>query len=162
VVKEKTEKRIKEEKIIKEEHIKELIKELIKEKIEINEYKYKKYTYNYIMNFDAKVQQWVQIDNELKKLSDHVKKLREHRNDLELQLTNYAKNNHMINSTIQLNQDKLKFVDTKVPEPLTFRYLEKTLGEIIKDESKVQLIMERLKQKRSVKIVPEIKRFSIN
>ena len=114
------------------------------------------------MSFDAKVQQWVQVDNELKKLNDRVKQLREQRNVLETNLTTYAKTNNMTNSTIQLNQDRLKFVDTKVPEPLTFKYLEKTLGEIIKDETKVQLIMEHIKQKRAVKIVPEIKRFSNN
>jgi len=114
------------------------------------------------MSFENKVQQWVQIDNELKKLNDQVKQLREQRNSLETNLTSYVKTNNMTNSILQLNQDKLKFVDTKVPEPLTFKYLEKSLGEIIKDESKVQLIMEHIKQKRAVKIVPEIKRFSNN
>ena len=114
------------------------------------------------MSFDAKVQQWVQVDNELKKLNDRIKQLREQRNVLETNLTTYAKTNNMTNSTIQLNQDRLKFVDTKVPEPLTFKYLEKTLGEIIKDETKVQLIMEHIKNKRAVKIIPEIKRFSNN
>lgn len=114
------------------------------------------------MSFENKVQQWVHIDNELKKLNDHVRQLREQRNTLEANLTTYAKTNNMTNSTLQLNQDKLKFVETKVPEPLTYKYLEKTLGEIIKDETKVQLIMEHIKQKRAVKIVPEIKRFSIN
>lgn len=114
------------------------------------------------MSFENKVQQWVHLDNELKKLNDQVKHLREQRNTLESNLTNYAKTNNMTNSVLQLNQDKLKFVETKVPEPLTFKYLEKTLGEIIKDETKVQLIMEHIKQKRAVKIVPEIKRFSNN
>ena len=114
------------------------------------------------MSFESKIQQWVQLDNELKKLNDHVKNIRAQRNTLEENLTNYAKTNNMSNSTIQINNNKLRFVDTKVPEPLTFKYLEKTLGEIIKDESKVQLIMEHLKQKRAVKTVPEIKRFSYN
>ena len=114
------------------------------------------------MSFENKVQQWVHLDNQLKKINDSAKQLREQKNALESNLTNYAKSNNMTNSTVQLNQDKLKFIETKVPEPLTFKYLEKTLGEIIKDETKVQLIMEHIKQKRSVKIVPEIKRFSIN
>jgi dihydroorotase len=114
------------------------------------------------MNFETKVQQWVHLDNELKKLNDHVRQLREQRNSLEANLTNYAKNNNMTNSMIQLNNDKLKFVETRVQEPLTYKYLEKTLGEIIKDESKVKLIMEHIKQKRAVKMVPEIKRFSCN
>jgi len=114
------------------------------------------------MSFETNVQQWIQLDNQLKKLNDQVKHLREQRNTLEDKLTTSAKINNMENSTIQLNQDKLKFVDTKVPEPITFKYLEKTLGEIIKDDTKVRLIMEHIKQKRAVKIVPEIKRFYNN
>lgn len=114
------------------------------------------------MSFENKIQQWVQLDNQLKKLNEQVKQLREQRNSLESNLTNYAKTNHMADTTIKVNNDKLKFVDTKVPEPLTFKYLEKTLGEIIKNDTQVQLIMEHIKQKRAVKIVPEIKRFSSN
>jgi len=65
-------------------------------------------------------------------------------------------------TTFKVNNDKLKFVDTRIVEPLTFKYLEKTLGEIIKNESQVQVIMDHIKQKRAIKIVPEIKRFSTN
>ena len=114
------------------------------------------------MNFENKIQQWVHLDNQLKKLNDQVKQLREQRNSLETNLTTYAKTNNMAQTTVQVNNDKLKFVETKVPEPLTFKYLEKTLGEIIKNESQVKVIMEHIKQKRAVKIVPEIKRFSNN
>ena len=114
------------------------------------------------MSFENKVQQWVQLDNQLKKLNEQVKQLRDQRNSLETNLTSYAKTNNMSDSTIKINNDRLKFVDTKVPEPLTFKYLEKTLGEIIKNESQVQLIMEHIKQKRTIKIVSEIKRFSNN
>lgn len=114
------------------------------------------------MSFENKIQQWVQLDNQLKKLNEQAKQLREQRNSLESNLTTYAKTNNMVDTTIKVNNDKLKFVDTKVPEPLTFKYLEKTLGEIIKNETQVQVIMEHIKQKRAVKIVPEIKRFSNN
>ena len=114
------------------------------------------------MSFENKIQQWVQLDNQLKKLNEQVKQLREQRNSLETNLTTYAKSNNMADTTIKVNSDKLKFVDTKVPEPLTFKYLEKTLGEIIKNESQVHVIMDYIKQKRLIKIVPEIKRFSNN
>ena len=114
------------------------------------------------MSFENKIQQWVQLDTELKKLNEQVRQLREQRNSLESNLTTYAKTNNISDKTIKVNNDKLKFVDTKVLEPLTFKYLEKTLGEIIKNESQVQLIMEHIKQKRTVKVVPEIKRFSSN
>ena len=114
------------------------------------------------MSFENKIQQWVHLDNQVKKLNEQVKQLREQRNSIETNLTTYAKTNNMTNATVQVNNDKLKFVETKVPEPITFKYLEKTLGEIIKNETQVHLILEHIKQKRAIKVVQEIKRFSPN
>ncbi len=111
------------------------------------------------MSFDNQIQQWIQLDNQLKKINEQAKQLREQRNSLEQTITTYAKSNNMMNTTVQLNTDKLKFVDAKLQEPLTFKYLERSLAEIIKNESQVQLIMEHLRQKRASKIVPEIRRY---
>ena len=66
------------------------------------------------------------------------------------------------NSLLQIDNSKLKFTNTRVPEPLTFKYLERVLSEVITNEKQVHLIMEHIKQKREIKIVPEIKRFSNN
>jgi seryl-tRNA synthetase len=114
------------------------------------------------MSFENQIQQWVQIDNQLKQLNEKTRELREKRNELEENITNYASTNNLSNSTIKISDGKLKFSNTKIPEPLTFKYLEKTLSEVIKNPSQVELIMEHIKQKRNVKIVPEIKRFSNN
>lgn len=114
------------------------------------------------MSFENQIQQWVQMDNQLKQLNEKTKELREKKNTLEKNITSYVSSNNLSNSTVQIGDGKLKFTNTKVPEPLTFKYLEKTLGEIIKNETQVQLIMEHIKQKRTIKIVPEIKRFSNN
>jgi prefoldin subunit 5 len=114
------------------------------------------------MSFENKIQQWVSIDNQLKILNEKVKLLRESKNELSEDITNYASKNNLSNSTIQISDGKLKFANTRVSEPLTFKYLEKSLAEIIKNELQVKQIMEHLKQKRSVKMVPEIKRFSNN
>jgi dihydroorotase len=81
---------------------------------------------------------------------------------LEQNITSYASSNNLSNSSIKIGNEKLKFANTRVPEPITFKYLEKTLGEVIKNESQVKLIIEHIKQKRNIKIVPEIKRFSNN
>jgi dihydroorotase len=114
------------------------------------------------MSFEGQIQQWVQLDNQLKQLNEKTKELREKRNTLEGNITNYVSSNNLSNATVQISDGKLKFVNTKVQEPLTFKYLEKTLSEVIKNESQVKLIMEHIKQKRSFKTVPEIKRFSNN
>jgi DNA repair ATPase RecN len=113
-------------------------------------------------NFENQIKHWVQVDNELKELQEQTKELREKKNMLEKNLITYATLNSLSNSSIQVNNDKVKFANTKVIEPLTFRYLEKTLGEIIKNENQVKIIMDHIKQKREIKIVPEIKRFSNN
>jgi seryl-tRNA synthetase len=112
------------------------------------------------MSFENQIQQWVQLDNQLKQLNEKTKELREKRNMLEEKITNYA--NNLSNATVQISDGKLKFVNTKVQEPLTFKYLERTLCEVIKNESQVKLIMEHIKQKRAIRNVAEIKRFSNN
>ena len=114
------------------------------------------------MSFENQIQQWVLVDNQLKLLNDKMKTLRETRNALTGNITSYAEKNNLSNSTVNISDGKLKFVNTKVQAPLTFKYLEKTLGEIIQNENQVKLIIEKLKQKRNVKIIPEIKRYSNN
>jgi seryl-tRNA synthetase len=114
------------------------------------------------MSFENQIKQWVQLDNQLKELNERTKELREKRNTLEKNITTYATSNNLSNSTVQISDGKLKFTNTRVPEPLTFKYLEKTLSEVIKNENQVKLIMEHIRQKREIKLVPEIKRFSNN
>lgn len=114
------------------------------------------------MSFENQIQQWVSIDNQLKQLNEKVKELRDKRNNLEDNITTYASENNLSNATVKISDGRLKFTNTKVQEPLTFKYLERTLGEVIKNESQVKLILEHLRQNRAVKIVPEIKRFSNN
>jgi len=111
------------------------------------------------MNFESHIQQWVSLDNQLKLLNEKTRELREKRNHLEEQITRHAANT---TSAIKISDGRLKLVDTRVPEPLTFKYLEKTLGEIIKNEAQVKTIVEHIKKRRSVKVIPEIKRYYDN
>jgi uncharacterized coiled-coil DUF342 family protein len=114
------------------------------------------------MSFEGQIQQWVSLDNQLKILNAKTKELREKRNELEKNITKYASVNNLTNSIVQISDGKLKITNTKIVEPLTFKYLENTLGGVIKNESQINQIIEYLKQKRNVQILPEIKRFSNN
>ena len=114
------------------------------------------------MSFENQIQQWVSIDNQLKNINEKAKELREKRNVLEQSITNYASSNNLSNASIKISDGRLKFTNTRVPEPITLKYLEKTLSEVIKNESQAKLIMDHIRQKRNIKIVPEIKRFSNN
>jgi phage shock protein A len=114
------------------------------------------------MSFEEQIKQWVSLDNQIKELNDKIKEIRTKRNTLEEKLITHVSSNNLSNMTVKVNNDKIKFVNTKVTEPLTFKYLEGTLNEIIKNTSQVDLIMEQIKKKRTSKIVPEIKRFYNN
>lgn len=112
------------------------------------------------MSFENQIQKWVSIDNEIKNLNEKIKLLRDSRNQLSENIINYANEKKITNSTIKITDGKLKFANTKVTEPLTFKYIENTLAEIIVNETQLKYIMEHLKNKRTSKIISEIKRYS--
>jgi hypothetical protein len=111
------------------------------------------------LTFNQKIQEWVSLDNQIKKMYSDIKALRDKRNTLEKYIMENSENNTCKNSIIKITDGSLKFVNTRVPEPVTFKYLERTMGEIIKNETQVKQIMEHIKNKRNIKIVSEIKRF---
>lgn len=114
------------------------------------------------MSFEDKIQQWVLLDNQSKIVSEKLREIRDKKNNLEENITTYVEQNNLNNAVVRISDGKLKFAKTKVTSPLTFKYLEKSLGEVIKNESQSRQILEYLKTKREYKFVPEIKRFSTN
>ena len=114
------------------------------------------------MSFESEIQQWVILDNQTRQLNEKLKELRDKKNQLATNITTYAENNEMMNSFVKISDGKLKFANTKVAEPLSYKYFERSLGEIIKNEEQVKTIMTHIKQRREHKLVQEIKRFSNN
>lgn len=114
------------------------------------------------MNFENQIQNWVSIDNQLRILSEKMKELRDKKNTIGENILEYAKKNNLSKSTIKISDGRLKFMNTKIANPLTFKYLEKSLSEIIPNESQVKAIIQHLKQNREFKMVEDIKRFSEN
>ena len=112
------------------------------------------------MNFDNQIQQWVTVDNKLKAVNEQVKDLREKRNTLTESIIQHASDNNM--ETIKISDGRLKLTNVNTPEPLTYKFLETNLGGILKNQDQVKTIIQYLKQRRTVKVSPEIKRFSTN
>ena len=114
------------------------------------------------MNLDQQIKDWVQLDNQLKIWNEKVKELRDKRNLVHNGIIDYASKHDLLNSNIKIGDNKLKFNQTKITNPLTFKYLEKCLGEVIRNENQVTQIMDYIKSKREVKSIYEIKRYSNN
>jgi len=112
------------------------------------------------MSFEQNIQKWVSLDNKIKILNDNLNQLREQRAELSKSLYTYAERNNLNGANIQISDGKLKFVTSKVSNPLSFKYVEKSLGEIIHNEEQVKKIVNYLKEHREFKNVQELKRFS--
>jgi len=106
---------------------------------------------------DEDIKQWVLINNELKILNEKINELREKKNSLCKKMFNYAESNRLVNHFIPLKNGKLKITTMNVIQPLTFKYIEKSLGEIIKNENQIKQIVSHIKEKREIKLLPDIK-----
>ena len=109
------------------------------------------------MSFEQQIQQWVTIDNQMKIVGDKMKELRDKKNTLSEQINTHIETTQF-NSAVKISDGQLKFVKVKETQPLTFKYLETCLSEIIKNEEQVKKIVDYIKNKREVNYVPEIKR----
>jgi hypothetical protein len=110
------------------------------------------------MDFEQQIQQWVNLDNQMKMINERLKELREKKNSIEDKIHSHIELSELSNATVKINDGQLKFVKIKDTQQLTFKYLETCLSEIIKNEEQVKKIVEYIKNKREVKYVPEIKR----
>lgn len=116
-------------------------------------------TTNTSNNLDKSIQNWVELDNELKRLNEKAKDIRTRKNDIENKLMTYVEDNNMNNSVVNISDGKIKFCETKQTSPLTLGFLEKCLSEVIANQSQVKQIVDYIKSKRETKMVPEIKRY---
>ena len=114
------------------------------------------------MSLEHHIQKWVSIDTQMKTLSEQMRELREQKNELNDTITTHVENSNLSNATIQISDGRIKFVKVKDTQPLTFKYLESCLRDIIKNEEQVTKILDYVKNKREVKYVSEIKRFYNN
>lgn len=110
-------------------------------------------------HLDKTIQNWVELDNELKKLNEKAKDVRTRKNDIEDKIMTYVEDNNMNNSVVNITDGKIKFCEVKQTQPLTLGFLEKCLSEVIANQSQVKQIVDYIKSKRETKIVPEIKRY---
>jgi hypothetical protein len=113
------------------------------------------------MTFQEQIKGWVSLDNQLKILNDKVRVIRDERNNIGEQITNYVETENLQNATVEISDGKLKFLNNKVIQPLSFKLLESCLNEIM-DQEQAKTIIKYIKTKREVKNVNDIKRSYTN
>ena len=93
------------------------------------------------MSLEENVNRWLNIDNKIKQHNQLLKDLRETRNDLEENISNYAKDNNISNLSIKTQEGILKLVNVKNQTPLTFKYIEKCLNELLMKPKQMKLLI---------------------
>jgi len=116
-------------------------------------------TISAVSAFDKQIQKWIELDNKLKKINSEIKTTREMKNDLEASIMEVVNNKKLLNTSIATMDGRLRFIETKTSNPLSLTFIEQCLHEIIPNSSQVQHILKYIKDKREIKINPEIKRY---
>jgi len=112
------------------------------------------------LSFEQQIQRWVSIDNQIKIYNDKLHELREEKSKLNENIIKHVETNNLKNSSVQISDGKLRFVTSNSANPLSFKYVEKSLGDIIKNQNQVKQIVSYLKEHREIKTITEVKRFS--
>jgi hypothetical protein len=108
--------------------------------------------------FIQNVQKWVTSDTQLKLVNEKTKQLRQYRNTLSENICSYIQENNMENTRLEISDGEVKMFDKKDYAPITFGYIEETLGKIIKEKSQVDYIIKTLKENRKINIHQELRK----
>jgi hypothetical protein len=110
-------------------------------------------------SLEDNIKKYVELDNQLKLINDKAKIIRETKNSINKNVCDYLERNNHANSVIEITDGSLKISENKIQTPLSYKFIEKCLGEIIPDEEKVNHIIRYIKNKREVQIEKTLKRF---
>jgi len=108
--------------------------------------------------FIENIQKWVMIDSQIKLINEKVKKARETKHQLLDEITAYVSENNIEHTKIEISDGELRFYEKKEYQPITFGYVEDSLGKIISDKKQVDFIMNYLKENREITVSKDIRR----
>ena len=108
--------------------------------------------------FIENIQKWVMIDSQIKLINEKVKKARTLKNQLLEEIITYASKNNIENTKIEISDGELRFYEKKEYQPITFGYVEESLGKIIHDKKQVDYIMNYLRENREITVSKDIRR----
>ena len=111
------------------------------------------------MSFETKICEWVNTDNKIRKYYELIKSERAMRAQLTDYIISYAETNSMQHSVIQITDGKLKFQNTRITSPLSYKLIKECLNECLGNEETVSQIMQYIKNKREIHYNREVKRF---
>ena len=113
------------------------------------------------MTYEQSLRSWVNYDTQIDELTNNVKTLREEKNIAHNNAKSCPEYNKSLDAQIKIKVQNgyLRVVNIKETQPLTFKFLEDCLNEIITNEEQVNKIIGYVKNKRIITYKTEIKRY---
>jgi hypothetical protein len=110
------------------------------------------------------VQYWVYYNNKIKELNNETRRLRATEAAYEQQILQLLKSSNMMNPVIQIGDGRIIIGEDKNQQPLSYSMLETTLTNYYAgkpgSKNETQDILKFIRQQRSVKSTPCLKRVS--
>tara|TARA_B100000424_G_scaffold205430_1_gene162492 strand:- start:514 stop:858 length:345 start_codon:yes stop_codon:yes gene_type:complete len=100
------------------------------------------------MNLENNIKKWVTLDNNYKKVSNDLKKIRDQKNEINNEIIHYFNTNNLKFPNINISDGKLSFYQVKQGNLLTYKFLESCLSEYFNDDETVNEIIDFIKKKR--------------
>ena len=110
--------------------------------------------------FIENIQKWVKIDSQIRAVNEKIKRAREVKTQLLNNIVEYVESNKIESTKIEISDGELRFYEKREYQPITFTYIEESLGKLISDKKQVDCIMEYLRENREITVSTDIRRKS--
>jgi ABC-type iron transport system FetAB ATPase subunit len=109
------------------------------------------------------INEWILVDEEIQKMNKNLKELREKRHALETCILEVIKEKITPGKSFQTTRTDgskqiIKMIKTNTYQPLTFRFIESSLSNILQNKEQINEIIHTLREKRQVIESMELKR----
>lgn len=109
--------------------------------------------------FKENIKKWSLVEEKLKSINEHTKKLRAMKNGLNESIAQYINENNLTDKKFNLPACEIRLVEKKEYSTLSFSYIELCLENIIADKEQIRFIMDYLREQREVSTIQELRLF---
>ena len=110
------------------------------------------------MEYNKAIQQWVYYDNKIKEYNEQIKPLRDNKKILEEKIIQFTSNNNLNDHIIKISDGTITFKQQSNQTPLSIKFIEKCLNDIIPSQQSVEKIINYITSQRDTNKKLNIKR----
>lgn len=110
--------------------------------------------------FIENIQKWVKLDSQMKAVNEKLRKARELKHKLLENIVQYVELNKLESTKIEISDGELRFYEKREYQPISFTYIEESLGKLLADKKQVECIMNYLRENREITVSTDIRRKS--